>query len=272
MSDCACCGSDTSLVTGVLSPVDYQAFAQRYGERMFGSNFALTTFPCDQSSSDGLLGYTAELNAALAFSAYVQGVFPWYNEARGEPVLWWSMDPRFVISRESFHVPKRIERLLKKAPFTYTMDTDFDAVVAHCACMNRAGQDGTWLGPALQEVYHTFHARGIAHSVELWQNGTLVGGLFGELLGHIFCGESMFTLLPNSSKTAFVIFARAFFACGGELIDAQIYTDNIARYGAFSMQRDEFLAHERAGIPRPLGADLRQAFTEVAQSYGKTCV
>lgn len=182
----------------------------------------------------------------------MQGIFPWFNENEGDPVLWQSPDPRFILPVENLHVSKSIEKFLKHTPYTYTMDTCFARVMEECGKMERAGQNGTWIGPKMLKAYSEFHKAGYAHSIEVWHNGDLVGGLYGILIGSVFCGESMFTKMPNSSKSAFVLFARAFAEAGGKLIDCQVYTDNMARYGAFEVSREEFLTLEKPLLTLPL--------------------
>lgn len=186
------------------------------------------------------------------YSAYMQGIFPWFCEEDDEPVVWYSPSPRFVIQPEDFHVPKSVAKFLKHTPFTYTMDRDFSAVINECRKMNRPDQDGTWIGEKMIRAYEDFHENGFAHSVEVWHDEKLVGGFYGILIGSVFCGESMFTIEPNSSKSAFVLFAKEFFQAGGMLIDSQVYTENIARYGAKNISRDAFLRLESEYLYKPL--------------------
>lgn len=184
---------------------------------------------------------TDDMPLQYLYSAYMQGIFPWFNEDDGDPVLWQCPEKRFVILPEDFHVAKSIEKFLKKNPFTYTVDKCFDEVIEKCSEQERAGQNGTWIGPMIKKAYKKFHKAGYAHSVEVWHDGKLAGGFYGELIGSVFFGESMFTLESESSKTAFVLFARNFFANGGKMIDCQAYTDNMARYGAKEISREDFL-------------------------------
>jgi len=187
---------------------------------------------------------TNDISIDYLYSAYLQGIFPWFSEEDDQPVLWQSPDPRFVIEVEKLHVPKSIDKFLKHTPYTYTMDTCFERVMEECGKMKRKDQDGTWIGPKMLKAYSEFHKRGYAHSVEVWHKGELVGGFYGVLIGSVFCGESMFTKMTDSSKSAFVLFARAFAEAGGKLIDCQVYTDNMARYGAVEMPRKDFLELE----------------------------
>lgn len=185
---------------------------------------------------------TDNIPLRLLFSAYNQGVFPWFNEDQGEPVLWQSPKKRFVIPIRQLHISKSIERFLRHNPYTYTIDKAFGDVIKNCANQKRVDQIGTWIGPKMIKAYKKFHKAGYAHSIEVWKDGKLVGGFYGILLGSVFCGESMFTIEPNSSKSAFVLFARAFQKAGGKLIDCQTYTENMARYGAREITRNQYLA------------------------------
>jgi len=216
--------------------------------------------PEPTKKSHGVCGYTDCIPLQFLYSAYMQGVFPWFCEDEGEPVLWYSPDPRFVLRMEDFHVPKSIDRFLKHTPYTYKMDTAFAEVFHCCRDMTRPGQTGTWIGPMIIESYTKLYEAGLAHSVEAYHGDKLVGGLYGVLLGSVFCGESMFTKESDSAKSAFVLFARAFAACGGRLIDSQVYTDNIARYGAVNISRQAFLRLEKEYIPQQLTSDLRETF------------
>jgi len=209
---------------------------------------------------NGVVGITKDITQQRLYSAYMQGVFPWFSEDDGEPVVWYCPNPRFCLKIEDLHVPKSIDKFLKKTPYEYTMDKDFSAVINGCRNMNRPNQNGTWIGKKMINAYEEFHKNGYAHSVEVWHNGKLVGGLYGILIGSVFCGESMFTIESNSAKSAFVLFARAFRECGGKIIDSQVYTDNIARYGAKEILRDEFLFIEKPCLDLPLIFDIKTVF------------
>lgn len=184
---------------------------------------------------------TESIPLRLLYSAYNQGVFPWFDEKQGDPVVWQSPKKRFVISPSQLHVSKSIEKFLKHNPYTYTIDKAFGDVIKNCARQKRPGQDGTWIGPKMIKAYKKFHKAGYAHSIEVWKDGKLAGGFYGILLGSVFCGESMFTIEPNSSKSAFVLFARAFQKAGGKLIDCQTYTENMARYDGREITRKQYV-------------------------------
>lgn len=137
---------------------------------------------------------TENIPLCMLYSAYYQGVFPWFNEDEGEPVLWQSPKKRFVIPIRQLHVSKSIEKFLKHNPYTYTIDKAFEDVMKHCAAQERPDQNGTWIGSKMINAYTKFHKAGYAHSIEVWKDGKLAGGFYGILLGSIFCGESMFTI------------------------------------------------------------------------------
>lgn len=185
---------------------------------------------------------TDEITTGLLYNAYHQGIFPWFNEDEGDPVIWQSPDPRFVIFPELFHVPASADKFLKHTPYTYTKDKCFGEVMLQCSLMKRKGQNGTWIGPKMLDAYEELHRIGMAHSYEVWHDDKLVGGFYGVDLGNVFCGESMFTVERDSAKSAFIRFARDFFEKGGKLIDCQVYTDNMARFGAVEIPREKYLA------------------------------
>lgn len=222
--------------------------------------------PFREPDGRGIVGVSREITMQRLWSAYMQGVFPWFCEDAGDPVVWWCPDPRFCILADELRIPRSVRRELSRAGFTYTMDADFPAVIRGCREMERSGQSGTWIGGKMIRAYTRFHELGFAHSVEAWLGGELAGGFYGVLIGSVFFGESMFTRVGGSSKCAFALFARAFVECGGRLIDSQVRTDNIARYGARDMLRDEFLFLERPCLGLPLARDIREAFAEAASS------
>ena len=189
---------------------------------------------------------TGDIDQDFLYSAYLQGIFPWFNEDEGEPVVWQCPAQRFVIFPENFHVSKSIDKFLKHTPYTYTKDRAFEQVIENCAAQVRSGQNGTWIGPMIKEAYKKLHKAGIAHSYEAWLGDRLAGGFYGVDLGGVFCGESMFTIEPDSSKSAFVLFAREFFAAGGKMIDCQCETENMKRYGGVNIPREEYLQRLKA--------------------------
>jgi len=201
----------------------------------------LPFFPPNDRVFKGFVAATEDIPVDLLYSAYNHGIFPWFNEEDGDPVLWQSPDPRFVILPENLHIPKSVEKFLKHSPYTYTKDRCFKKVMENCGKVQRPGQNGTWIGPKMLKAYTQLHKKGIAHSYEVWHEKELVGGFYGIEIGAGFFGESMFTLESNSAKSAFCKFAKEFFANGGKLIDCQAYTENMARFGAIEISRKKFL-------------------------------
>ncbi len=204
---------------------------------------------------------TDDITPDLLISAYLQGIFPWFNEDDFDPVYWFCPDPRFVIYPEFLHVSKSTKKILKKNPFTYTVDQCFEQVMEECALMDRKGQDGTWIGQKIKKNYTALHKKGICHSFEVWKDGQLAGGFYGELIGSVFFGESMFTKIDNAAKTAFVIFAENFFKNGGTIIDCQAETQNMARYGAQNIPRRQFLKHIKGHIADHFAYDFSKIYT-----------
>lgn len=229
-------------------------------------DFLPIIFPPPIKNGGGIVTITEELNFSLLYSAYIQGIFPWYNEDEGENVIWWSPDPRFILVPDELHIPERLNRFLNKNRFTYTMDKAFKEVIKNCANVKRPGQKGTWIGSEMIKAYCELFYAGIAHSIEVWNDNRLVGGFYGVLIGQVFCGESMFTLEPNATKSAFVKFVQAFKECGGKLIDSQVYTDNIARFGGKNISRDAFLYMEKKYLHQELTKPLKETFCSFANN------
>lgn len=189
---------------------------------------------------EGLVAVGGDYAPERLLTAYASGIFPW-PVAEGEPITWFSPDPRFVLKAEDLHVPKSLEKTLRKGLFTYTVDQAFPEVIHACASVPRPGQDGTWITDALEKGYCELQRRGFAHSFEAWQGDQLVGGFYGVALGPCFFGESMFARVPDASKCAFATFARRMFENGTPWIDSQVYTDHLARFGAKEIPRREYL-------------------------------
>jgi len=227
-------------------------------------------FP-DPTASDerGLLAYGGALEAERLLAAYAQGVFPWYSEA---PILWFSPDPRLVLRPDELHVGRSLSRRVRAQPFTLRMDTAFEEVIRACSRVPRPGQDGTWITPEMIEAYLTLHELGFAHSIEAWaQTGEggekLVGGLYGISLGSAFFGESMFALESDASKIAFVAFARQLDVWNFDVIDCQVETSHLIRFGATEWPRSRFLE----ALDVALEADTRRgpwSFDAPAPSSG----
>lgn len=187
----------------------------------------------------GLVAVGGTLTAARLLEAYQGGIFPWYEE--GQPVLWHSPDPRMVLRPRALCVNRSLRKVVRRGRFTVRMDTAFDAVIRACARVPREGQDGTWITPEMIDAYCELHTMGHAHSVEAWEGEELVGGLYGVSVGAIFCGESMFARESDASKVAFVYLVRQLEDWGFQLIDCQVYTEHLERFGAEEVRRTSFL-------------------------------
>jgi leucyl/phenylalanyl-tRNA--protein transferase len=187
---------------------------------------------------DGLLAIGGDLSVPRLLQAYRQGIFPWYGP--GQPILWWSPDPRLVLYPERLHVSRNLARTLKKAAFEVTMDTVFESVIRACAAP-RAADSGTWIMPEMEQAYLDLYRQGHAHSVECWQAGKLVGGLYGVSVGRMFFGESMFATASDASKVALAQLAQQLAAWNFRLIDCQVHTSHLVSMGANTMSRNEFV-------------------------------
>jgi leucyl/phenylalanyl-tRNA--protein transferase len=190
------------------------------------------------SDPNGLLAVGGNLSPGRILGAYRRGIFPWYSE--GQPILWWSPDPRTVLFPERLRVSRSLRKTLRKGAYRISADRAFQSVLEGCAAP-RPGQDGTWLLPEMQATYRRLHKLGYAHSVEAWCEDTLVGGLYGLALGGVFYGESMFTRRTDASKVAFVHLVRQLEAWGFGLIDCQMRTSHLISLGAEEVPRRRFL-------------------------------
>jgi leucyl/phenylalanyl-tRNA---protein transferase len=190
---------------------------------------------------NGLLAASADLTAARLLDAYRHGIFPWYSV--GQPVLWWSPDPRMVLFIDEFRVSRSLRKAVRQGGFEIRVDTAFRAVIESCAAAARPGQDGTWITPAVVTAYCALHARGAAHSVEAWQEGQLVGGLYGVAIGRMYYGESMFAHVTDASKVALVHLVGMLRAHGMPLVDCQQETRHLASFGARPIPRHTFADH-----------------------------
>ena len=195
--------------------------------------------PPDHAGPDGLLAVGGDLSSERLLLAYRLGIFPWYSE--GQPILWWSPDPRFVLELDEFHVSRRLRRILKQGVFKVTFDKAFESVIQACASVPREGQDGTWITPEMREAYVHLHKQGFAHSVESWLNEELVGGIYGVSLGRCFFGESMFSRKANASKVALAALVERLKGWGFDMLDAQVTTRHLISLGAKEIPRSVFL-------------------------------
>jgi len=192
---------------------------------------------------DGLLAVGGNLEPETLLSAYQQGIFPWFDE--DTPILWWSPDPRAILEFDNLYISKRLARTIRTNKFQVTFNQDFDAVVKGCTYRP---EEGTWITPEVANAYGEFHRRGHAHSVEVWQQGVLVGGLYGVAIGGLFAGESMFSTVSDASKIALVALVSRLKEKGYQLFDLQIINEHTATMGAIEIPRDDYLARIKTAI------------------------
>ena len=193
--------------------------------------------PPELAEPDGLLAIGGDLSVERLLLAYRSGIFPWYE---GEDILWWSPEPRFVLFPEHLRISKSMHQLIKKQAFEFTINKDFEQVIAHCKTIGRKGQDGTWITQEMKEAYTRLHGLGYAHSAEVWKNGELVGGLYGIRMGKLFFGESMFSKISNASKYAFINYILQLKSEGLIMVDCQVYTAHLESLGASMIPRKDF--------------------------------
>jgi leucyl/phenylalanyl-tRNA--protein transferase len=189
------------------------------------------------AEEDGLLAVGGDLSTGRLLQAYANGIFPWYSE--DEPILWFSPHERFVLFPERLSISKSMRKVLRSGVFTVTTNQCFNDVVEACSSSPREGQDGTWITADMKAAYAELHRQGYAHSVEIWQQGQLVGGLYGVKVGEVFCGESMFSRVSNASKTALIWLCQT-----GKynLVDCQVYTEHLESMGAMMISREEYIS------------------------------
>lgn len=207
------------------------------------------------ATSEGLLAVGGDLSPQRLVLAYQLGLFPWYGE--GEPILWWSPDPRCVLIPGDINVSRRLERVIRQKRFQLTCNKAFSQVVAACADVRVESDEETWLIQEMQAAYQSLHALGYAHSVEAWHDDELVGGLYGVALGKFFFGESMFHTRTNASKVVLAVLARYLECEGFVLLDCQVPNSHLFSMGATQISREEFLDHLVAGGLGPDGAAER---------------
>lgn len=199
-------------------------------------------FPSPQlADPEGLLAVGGDLSPERLINAYASGIFPWFSD--GDPLLWWSPDPRMVLFPGDIHVSKSMAKILDKKLFSITFDKKFETVIANCR-ESRLNREGTWITQEMEEAYIKLHQLGICHSVEVWETGKtdkLAGGLYGVSLGRAFFGESMFFTVPNSSKVAFITLARTLFKNNFLMIDCQVPNPHLKSLGAHEIPRVQFL-------------------------------
>jgi len=197
--------------------------------------------PVEEANPDGLLAIGGDLSPERLELAYRSGIFPWFSE--GDPIIWYSPDPRMVLFPEKLKISKSMKQLIRKGEFTITFNTDFRNVIANCKTIERPGQTGTWITNQMHLAYIELHKKNLVKSVEVWHKKELVGGLYGIDLGHVFCGESMFSKVPNASKLAFISLVEKLKKENYKLLDCQIYNNHLVSLGAEEISRIEFLTY-----------------------------
>lgn len=208
-------------------------------------------FPPVQLALDdpnGLLAVGGDLSPERLLAAYRQSIFPWYND--DQPILWWSPDPRAVLFPNQLHLSRSLKKTLRKKPFDIRFDQSFEAVISACA-KPRTYESETWISPEIHQAYLQLHQLGYAHSVEAWQDKTLVGGLYGVAIGQVFFGESMFSRVTDASKVAFVYLTRQLQRWGYQLIDCQIASSHLQSLGAVDITRAAFLTQLKEAVDAP---------------------
>lgn len=218
--------------------------------------------PPELATEEGVLAVGDDLRPERLLSAYSQGIFPW--PVRGFPLLWFCPDPRFVLPLDDVHLGRSLKKAVRRSELVIRFDTAFGEVIDRCAHAPRPGQDGTWITTDLRNAFVRLHQLGFAHSIEAWDGDELVGGLYGVALGSMFFGESMFARAPDASKIAFVTLLGQLRAWGFDLVDCQVETEHLARFGAREWPRQRFLAQvvrsmraptRRGPWPTPLGGN-----------------
>jgi leucyl/phenylalanyl-tRNA--protein transferase len=214
---------------------------------------------------NGLLAFGGDLSPRRLLAAYERGIFPWFNP--GEPILWWSPDPRCVFDTDTLKANRSLRRALAGKDWRVSVDEAFVRVMRACAAP-RPGQQGTWIGPAIIDAYASLHTQGHAHSVEVWEGEALVGGVYGVSVGRLFCGESMFSACSGGSKLALVALAALLREWGCPLLDAQVSNSHLLGLGAREIPREDFLAQLRRLAAQPLDpAHWRRVGTRTAEEF-----
>ncbi|WP_282048491.1 leucyl/phenylalanyl-tRNA--protein transferase [Maribacter aquivivus] len=195
--------------------------------------------PVDSANVEGLLAVGGDLSPERLLLAYQSGIFPWFDN--DSIILWWSPDPRMILYPNQIKISKSMKKVIRDNQFRLTKNTCFKEVVEYCSSVPREDQDGTWITDEMKNAYIALHERGIAKSYEVWEGDTLVGGLYGVDLDHVFCGESMFSLTSNASKFAFIKLAQELQEKEYSLIDCQLHTDHLESMGAQEISRQDFI-------------------------------
>ncbi len=206
---------------------------------MYYLSQALFFPPVNQANREGILAIGGDLSPERLLLAYQSGIFPWFNPE--EPIIWWSPDPRMVLFPDDLLISKSMRKVLNQNIFTVTFNQNFLAIITSCQNIQRNGQIGTWISDEMINAYCELHELGYAKSVEVWQNETLVGGLYGVDLGNIFCGESMFSKVSNASKVAFIALTNQLKEQNYHLIDCQVYNTHLESLGCKEITRADFM-------------------------------
>jgi len=206
-------------------------------------------FPSPALAEDGLLAVGGDLRPERLLLAYSSGIFPWYDDR--QPILWHSPDPRMVLEAGNLHVPVSLRKAIRRRPYRLTLDGAFEAVIAGCAAVRRPEGPGTWITPEMSAAYTELHRLGFAHSAEAWAGEELAGGLYGVSLGGAFFGESMFARRPDASKIAFVALVERLARRGITLVDCQVHTEHLERFGAEEWPRERYLAALAEAMRKP---------------------
>jgi len=195
-------------------------------------------FPhANNANEDGIVAWGGNLTPSRLLKAYQNGIFPWYS--KNDPIIWWSPNPRLIMEIDDFKLSRSLKKSIKK--FEYKFDTNFTKVIRRCGLKQRNNQDGTWIQEEIIEAYETLHGMGIAHSIESYQDGEIVGGLYGVVVGKVFCGESMFADVSDASKAAYSVLIKHLKKWGYDFVDCQVPTNHLKSLGAKEVTRGCFL-------------------------------
>ncbi|MGK4566212.1 leucyl/phenylalanyl-tRNA--protein transferase [Flavobacterium sp. 3HN19-14] len=195
--------------------------------------------PVSEADEDGILAIGGDLSVERLQLAYRSGIFPWFED--GDPIIWWAPNPRMVLFPDEFRVSKSMRNIINRNIFKVTLNQNFRDVISNCKNIKRDGQNGTWITNEMVEAYCNLNQIGVAKSIEVWQNNELVGGLYGIDSGQIFCGESMFSKVPNASKMAFIALVNYLKTNNYQLLDCQVYNEHLESLGCREIPRSEFM-------------------------------
>lgn len=216
---------------------------------VFRLNSSLVFPPAALAERSGLIAVGGDLRPERLLLAYQNGIFPWYSE--GQPIYWHAPDPRFVLWPEQLRIPRSLAKIMRRGDYEIRFDTAFGRVIRACAATHRPNQRGTWITRDMVRAYELLHAQGLAHSAEAWRDGQLLGGLYGVCLGDVYFGESMYADAPDASKAAFVTLVQWLRRQGVKLVDSQVYTEHVARFGGVEIPREEYMQHLERWVHAP---------------------